>query len=337
MEAQVFDYKILEKVIYNSLDSYFKDKEKNNIAAISFNRLCELFFAKAKRDRKLSTLSTYKNIFNKHIKSSNLGCTYLYELNNNSFNDFLDILSRKSLSIKRVSDILVFINAVLHFAKSENLMRQIDFNIVRPKVIQKEMRVLNELEYSILETHLINNAAYDLTYLGVLIALKTGIRIGELCALKWADFDLSGGTINICRTVQRINTENKTKKTILHVDTPKSINSARTVPVTKQLLAFIRKFYNSNLDNCYLLTGTTKPMEPRTLQYRYKKILLKVGIEANFHALRHTFATHAVMKGIDIKTLSELLGHSTVKITLDKYVHSSIQVKIEQIEKIYNI
>lgn len=160
-----------------------------------------------------------------------------------------------------------------------------------------------------------------------MIALYTGVRIGELCGLKWSDIDLSAKTIRIERTVQRIRVSGKANRTELIVSTPKSHTSVRMIPLPVFLVHMLKAFKPSNLD-AFVITGDAKLPDPRTMQYRFKTLLIKNGIRTlNFHLLRHLFATNCVELGFDVKTLSEILGHSSVEITLNRYVHSSIERK----------
>ena len=164
--------------------------------------------------------------------------------------------------------------------------------------------------------------------IALLLCLYTGLRLGELCALKWADLDFKNMSITVNGTVQRIAVQDHLTKTILLEAAPKSESSRRTIPLTaeiSELLARLKK------DSPYVFGGI-KPLEPRTMQYRYKKLLRETGVdERNFHILRHTFATNCIENGMDVKTLSEILGHSDVKITLNRYVHPTMDSKRKQL------
>ena len=176
-----------------------------------------------------------------------------------------------------------------------------------------------------MKTALLTNM--DLTKLGIMIALYTGVRIGELCGLKWSDIDLNVKTIRIDRTVQRIRVNGKANRTELIVSTPKSHTSVRTIPITEFLVRILKVFKLSSTDT-FVIMGNAKLPDPRTMQYRFKTLLTKIGLRTlNFHSLRHLFATNCIELGFDVKTLSEILGHSSVEITLNRYVHSSIERK----------
>ena len=172
--------------------------------------------------------------------------------------------------------------------------------------------------------------------LGVFICLYTGIRIGELCALRWKDIYLDESVMKIKHTTQRIQKveDNSCIKTHLVITEPKSDSSSRDIPLPGFVIDIIKDF--EYIPEAYLVTGKINVIpEPRTMQYKFKTYLKEGNIEyVNFHALRHTFATRCVEAGFDIKTLSEILGHSSVKITLEKYVHSSMQLKRNNMDKL---
>lgn len=163
----------------------------------------------------------------------------------------------------------------------------------------------------------------DLTGLGVLLSLFMGLRIGEICGLKWGDIDIAHKILRVKRTVQRISKQNGSRKTMLVISAPKTSTSKRFA-IPDFLIPYLLKFRSNEED--YVLSGCKKPIEPRTMQYRYKKLLEAAYMESfNCHQLRHTFATNCVENGFDAKTLSCVLGHSTIALTLDRYVHPNRQ------------
>jgi integrase len=171
--------------------------------------------------------------------------------------------------------------------------------------------------------------------LGVLLSLYTGIRIGELCALRWENIDLTEKTMRINSTMQRIpDFTGGAAKTQVTITSPKSKCSVRTIPLPDFLAALLASF--AAQPKAFLLTGEKlRFVEPRTVQNRFKAYIKACGIEsANFHCLRHTFATRCVELGFDVKTLSEILGHSSVNITLGRYVHSSLDLKRTNMAKL---
>lgn len=169
----------------------------------------------------------------------------------------------------------------------------------------------------------------------ILICLLTGLRLGELCALKWSDIDLENKVLTVNRTVQRLYTEGYKTTTILSETTPKSEYSRREIPLSDIVLELFLDIRN---DKEYVFGGD-KPLEPRTLQYQFKKILKAAKLpDKNFHILRHTFSTNCIEGGTDVKSLSEMLGHSDVQITLNRYVHPSMDTKrqyMDDLSKFY--
>jgi integrase len=204
-----------------------------------------------------------------------------------------------------------------------------------PKKENTEVEVFSIKEQMLIENAVLNSE--DNRLLGILLSFYTGIRLGELCSLKWGDIDLDAGTMSVSRTVSRTeNFEQREEKTSLIVGPPKSQKSLRKIPVPGFLieLAVERKLVMDREDS-YILTGTETPFDPRTYQRLYKRVLKAVGVTARkFHAIRHTFATRALELGVDIKTLSEILGHSTASMTLNTYAHSLFEQKKLAINKL---
>jgi len=236
------------------------------------------------------------------------------------------------LSAKTVRDMLSIIRSVIDFACNENIISH-GFTIVYPKQRQRNMRVLSRQEQSSLEAVLC--ADLDIHKLGILLCLYTGLRIGEICALRWKDFSKDFDTLSVRQTLQRIRSvsgyENKTR---ILIDTPKSANSVRDIPIPKFLASHLRDFSRGSRAY-FLCTNDAVFTEPRTMQNHFARSAIAANIVgANFHSTRHTFATRCVEAGVDIKTLSEILGHTSVNITLNRYVHSSFDHKRESIDKL---
>lgn len=200
----------------------------------------------------------------------------------------------------------------------------------------KQIEVLTNSESAVLVHSCMNSR--DTTALGILIALFEGIRLGELCALRWRDIDTEEGVLHIRHTLQRVQNlpeqVAKLGKTRLLLDTPKN-HKERTIPIHPQLRSWLEVKKKLHSDADFVLSGSLKPVEPRTMTSRFKKFCETHGLrDFKFHTLRHTFATRCVESGMDIKVLSELLGHSSVKITLDRYVHPSMEYKKFQISSL---
>ena len=250
------------------------------------------------------------------------------------------LLYGKGLSANTVHSILILLNNIMKFASKFSEDTFSICEIKYPKADRKEIRVLNSVEENKLIKYLLKNT--DRYKLGVLLMLSTGMRIGEICALRWGNINLSDRSIKIDCTLQRIkNTDYDKKandightKTKLSITKPKSGTSIRIIPVNNSVVCLLSKFECKNNDS-FLLSGNEKPIEPRVLQYQIRKYAKELGLEeVHAHTLRHSFATRAIEAGFDIKSLSEILGHSTTTITLDRYVHSSMSFKRANMAKL---
>ena len=208
-------------------------------------------------------------------------------------------------------------------SRNYNYPNRIEF-VTLPKTLDKaEKRLLNHEEQQWLREGLVSDQTPS--NVGILLASATGIRIGELCALKWLDIDLEKSILTVKQTVQIVCNVGK-KGTHLVLSSPKSRSSIRQIPIPDFILPILKSARTT--DDCYVLSGTHKLVEPRTLQYRFKSLLKRLSLpQVSFHKLRHQFATRCVELGFDVKTLSEILGHHSVEVTLNRYVHSSIERK----------
>jgi len=187
------------------------------------------------------------------------------------------------------------------------------------------------------QNDLLNYAKENLDHkkLGIIIALYTGIRLGELCALQWQDIDFKEGILSITKTLQRIKDTDSSanSKTKMVIDKPKSQKSVREIPLPTSLVCLLKKHEKNQPSTNYVLSGKAKYVDPRVYQEKFKQYLKQAEIKENtIHALRHTFATNAVARGFDVKNLSEILGHSSVRFTLEKYVHGSMETKKASME-----
>ena len=214
----------------------------------------------------------------------------------------------------------------LHALKMDH---QVRFNpdCIIARAHKADITVFSESEEKKLVAHL--SADTDETDAGFLTCLFTGIRVGELCALNCDNIDLEDGVIRIRATMQRLpDNSGGDKKTKVTIDTPKSECSIRDIPINKDLYEVLRRFHKPG---AFLLTGDKeKFVEPKTMENRFKSILKKCGLKpAGVHSCRHTFSCRCIERGMDPKTLSEILGHANVATTLNTYVHSNRKSKEE--------
>lgn len=244
----------------------------------------------------------------------------------------------EGLSQKSVKDILIVLKMILKFGAKNKLLEYRPIDIQYPtERVTHNLEVLSKTNQKKIMNYVQENFTFK--NLGIYICLGSGIRIGEVCALTWDDIDTDTGIISIRKTIQRIYImENGSRHTELLLDTPKTKNSIRDIPMTKDLqrmLKPIKKVVNSSF---FVLTNDSKPTEPRTYRNYYKNLMEQLDIpELKFHGLRHSFATRCIESKCDYKTVSVILGHSSISTTLNLYVHPNLEQKkkcIEQMSKV---
>ena len=297
---------------------------------------CDEWLRLRKPKVKEATYIKYDTVLKKYIKLRLGGCFPL-GMTSGLIDSFTkELLFEEELAPKTVHDILVVLHGVLKYTATQFPGIFPDLEINYPKECRKEMRVLSHEEQHRFIQYLLEDM--DACRFGVLLTLFTGMRIGELCALQWARISLQEKTLSVTATLQRLRDTERMDvdgaRTRIVTGTPKSHTSVRTIPLTEFASALCAKMYPEN-PAAYVLTGTERFMEPRTLQYRLGKYTRACGLEGvHFHTLRHTFATRAVEVGFEIKSLSEVLGHANTTITLDRYVHSSMKLKRDNMSKL---
>lgn len=309
--------------------------EKRRSDNKTFESLTEAFLCQKKHNVKESTLANYRFKIRRYLmpywKSIDLDC-----INTIFINRFVDTLfSDNHLAPKTVKDITSLLASIIEFG-CENQMIRTTPKITVPKVPKGNISVLTQTDQKYLYQFLMRDTDYG--KLGVTIALMTGMRIGEICALKKSALDFENSIVTVCSTLQRIsNTNSGTGATKLVLSTPKSDSSMRCIPLSKSFALWLEKQCSRLHDDDFIITGTHKLCEPRTYYKKYVCYLNECGLGNKgytFHTLRHTFATEAIRNGMNAKSLSEILGHSSVKITLEKYVHPSFEQKKQEIEQL---
>lgn len=300
----------------------------------NFSSYCNCWLELRSTQLKISSYVKYQNCIQNHMAPF-LGKLHLEEITTETISAFSKyLLNEKGLSIKSVRDILSCTRSIISYINRETGGTLARVEVVYPKESVKEIRVLTEQEESRLILYLADGL--DSGRFAVYLALRTGMRIGEICALRWRDISLSKEIIRVNSTVQRIkNTETSGgSKTLLMIGAPKSDKSRRIIPLMSDIAALCRQFYQDDPE-CFVLTGTERCMEPRRLQRYLKKYARECNIEdIHFHTLRHTFATRCIEVGFDVKTLSEILGHASISVTLERYVHPSLELKKENMKRL---
>ena len=283
---------------------------------------------------KPSTFVKYTTILEKYIKPD-LGQYFSEAISEILVEQFsYRLIHERGLSPKTVRDILSVLHSILNYTTKQNpLAKSVD--IVYPRQDQKEMRVLTCEEQKRFTEYLLRDM--DPCKFGVLLALLTGLRIGEVCALKWEDISLENKVIFVRHTMQRLKNLNPAseERTRIITGVPKSGRSVRMIPMNQDIEKLCNK-WRADDPEAYVLTGKAGYfLEPRTLQYRMRQYTKDCDLKnVHFHTLRHSFATRCVEAGFEIRSLSEILGHSSTRITLECYVHSSMNLKRKNMEKL---
>ncbi len=288
---------------------------------LTVSQLFEGWLAAKRTKIKPSSFARYEMLARRHILPA-LGAMQVRTLTAQKLGGFVDGLRRAdgrgALAPKTVSDILIVCKSALRLAARQYALEPGLLDFSAPAVRPRPVEVFSDREAAAL-TKAAGEDPHGASYL---LCLNTGLRLGEVCALKWSDLDFSESVLRVSRTAIRL-------KGGLTVQTPKTASSARTIPLTAQMLSLLARLRRGAAQDAYILTGLTgRPMEPRTVQHRFHRFLRENGLrDRNFHTLRHTFATRCMAHGADAKLLSEILGHSSVRTTLQLYVHPSLEQK----------
>lgn len=278
---------------------------------------------------KESTLANYRMRIKSHIIPV-FGNINTDDLNTRQIQEFITEKLSYGLSSSYVADIIGALKSMFRFGTRQYGIANPLLDIILPPKKKPQIQLLTNSQQTQLKQYLsINNS---LVAVGIALPLFTGLRLGEVCALKWSDINLNNKTLTVNRTIQRIH-DSTEKVTKLVISSPKSVSSQRIIPLPDCIVNMLKKHESDR--ECYLLSGTNKPVEPRIMQYRFQAVLKKKNLPSiHFHALRHMFATNCIELGFDIKLLSEILGHASVEVTLNRYVHSSFERKISFMQKL---
>ena len=289
------------------------------------------------KDKKLyvkkSTYSAYHLLIENHI---NPYFADKEQITEEDVQKFVLTELRKGLSQKSIKDIIIVLKMILKFAVKQKLLAYNEIEIKFPTVGEKtDLEVLNKNDHKKIINYLQENFTFK--NLGIYICLSTGMRIGEICGLLWSDIDVESGIIKVRRTVQRIYViDGETRHTEILIDTPKTKNSIRDIPMTTELYKIIKPLKKVVNNDFYVITNEAKPTEPRTYRNYYERLIKRLGIpKLKFHGLRHSFATRCIESKCDYKTVSVILGHSNISTTLNLYVHPNMEQKKKCIDQMY--
>lgn len=331
-------YRDVKRKVYEARSSTEMHMETVSCDTEVFSYFAEEWMNNMRPQVKESTNAKYQNILDRYLLPC-LGEKKLNQITHELIEEHCRYLltaggkSGRGLSSKTVADTLSVLRSILHFAVRKGKYVPYDGTHLMIKHFPDPMRVLSRTE----QTHLCKYLYSHMTpcHMGILICLFTGLRIGEVCALRWEDFSCKDRTFYVHQTLQRIQCRNNPEqKTKIIITSPKSRCSIRTIPVPHALLEILTEYKTSG--SGFVLTNSDSLfVEPRTMQNHFKRALQATGIERmNFHTTRHTFATRCIEMGFDVKTLSEILGHATVNITMNRYVHPTMELKKENMDKL---
>ena len=303
---------------------------------MKINEIIELWKKEKILYVKKSTYSAYLLLLENHI-SPYFG--ELYDIQEKEVQDFALNKLTSGLSTKTVKDLIIVIKMILKFAYKNKFLEYKEIDIKFPtKSDTRDLEVLSIADHKKLLKYIQENFTFK--NLGIYICLSTGMRIGELCGLQWCDIDIDNGIIKVRKTVQRIYVvEKDIRHTEILIDSPKTKNSIRDIPMTNELIKLIKPLKKIVNNEFFVLTNDKKPTEPRTFRSYYQKLIKKLGLpNLKFHGLRHSFATRCIESKCDYKTVSVILGHSNISTTLNLYVHPNMEQKkkcVDQMNKLF--
>ena len=297
-----------------------------------FESVADLWKKDKKQYVKISTYSAYCLLVDNHLIPEFKGKEVITE---ELVQEYVLKELNKGLNEKTIKDILIVLKMILKFGVKNGMLEYRQIDIKFPTNHDKKMvEVLTRDNQRKLMDYLNDNFTFK--NLGIVICLSTGLRIGELCALRWEDIDTEESIIKVRHTIQRIyiTDEGDRKYTKILIDTPKTKESIRDIPLSTNLSKILKPLKKVVKDEYFVLTNDINPTEPRTYRNYYKRLLSKLGIpDIKFHGLRHSFATRCIESNSDYKTVSVILGHSNISTTLNLYVHPNKEQKKKCIDK----
>ena len=296
-----------------------------------FQEIIRLWREDKKQYVKTSTISAYTLLIENHILPA---FGKIDRINEADVQEFVFEKLNSGLSQKSIKDILIVLKMILKFGVKNGYFEYTQIDIKFPTQREKqEIEVLSRSNHRKVISYIQEN--FTFRNLGIYICLCAGMRIGEICALKWEDIDTENGIISVKKTIQRVYMiEGEERYTELILDSPKTKNSIRDIPMTRDLLKLLKPLKRIMNNNYFVLTNESKPTEPRTYRNYYKQFMQEIGAPIlKFHGLRHSFATRCIESKCDYKTVSVILGHSNISTTLNLYVHPNMEQKKKCIDQ----
>lgn len=317
--------------LYSLKAHYLTHQEIYGDACIPLEEWGKVWLSEIQHEVKPSTYSSYYYKLTKYVFPI-IGHFYLNELTQDIGKQLVSEWVVKGLNPSTMQVILRITNKCLNYAKEKNKLKENAFTELKlPKAPTKKIRALTKKEQSVLEKAALNEK--NNTGLPTYLALNTGLRIGEIAALRWSDIDFDQNLIQVTHTYQRISLNVKEQKTQLILGPTKTESGTRLIPISMSLRKKLVK-YRKTSKGSFVFSTNNHSMEPRLLTYHFHRLRKKCGLEEiHFHQLRHTFATRCLEVQSDILSVSALLGHTSTKLTLDTYADSMIEQRIEVIQR----
>lgn len=299
---------------------------------IIFKDLVQEWIALKKLSVKHSTFVKYENILALHILPF-FKDYHINKIDSQSILLFFETKKKEDLSNSLLHSIKSIFSSILAYGIENYKMKPISLKSIRIPTVHKLKQVLTFEDRNKIIAYA--KTERNSLSIGMLLALYGGLRLGEICALEWKHIDFKNQVIYVEGTVTRLKCiENQKNKTEIIILAPKSSSSYREVPLPDFLIEYLKRYKINSYDHYYILSNSTQIYEPRRLEKNFYKFCKQYEIQSNFHNLRHSYATDCVRNNVEIKALSEILGHSNVAITLNLYVHTSLEEKKKEICKI---
>ena len=301
-------------------ENHFNRHKRTGIVFPTVSMLIKEWFDQKRLVHKESTQANYRAKASKHIIPAFDG-VLIQDLSHREINDFAIKLAKKGLSVNYVRSIMVLFKSILNYGvRAYGLNISLDL-IELPSKQFKEKDIYSHDEAAALFRTAVQ--LHTLTSVAVVFALGFGLRIGEICGLKWSDIDLDGKIIHVRRTVQRVGCRDENCRSKVMCGDPKSKSSIRDIIIPDRLCSILKILKSDG--NSYIVSGKETFIEPRTLQYRYKAFVKSCGVRyLSFHSLRHYKATANFENGVEDLIISKALGHSSLDVTNSIYIHSRI-------------